>query len=159
VGQDRFRTLTKSYYRNSDGIIVVYDITNRVRQFAVMLGLKTSLHLVRAQASFEHVRAWLTEAGTATADTTAALLIGNKSDLSSSKRQVSTTEGSTLAKELRMEFTETSAKTGTGVSEAFELLASVMLRQRLKKMPHTSTRKTPKRVELSAKRMGHTCCF
>ncbi len=29
AGQDRFRTLTSSYYRGADGIIIVYDITEQ----------------------------------------------------------------------------------------------------------------------------------
>jgi len=29
AGQERFRTLTSSYYRNADAIIVVYDITDQ----------------------------------------------------------------------------------------------------------------------------------
>lgn len=30
AGQERFRTITSAYYKGADGIIMVYDITNRV---------------------------------------------------------------------------------------------------------------------------------
>ncbi len=31
AGQERFRTITSSYYRNTQGVIIVYDITNKVK--------------------------------------------------------------------------------------------------------------------------------
>lgn len=42
AGQERFRSITKSYYRNSVGVLLVYDITNH--------------------ASFEHIPLWMMEA-------------------------------------------------------------------------------------------------
>ena len=41
AGQDRFRTITCSYYRGAHGIIIVYDITDR--------------------ESFETVKTWMNE--------------------------------------------------------------------------------------------------
>ena len=41
AGQDRFKTITSSYYRGADAIIVVYDLTDR--------------------ESFSHVQRWLEE--------------------------------------------------------------------------------------------------
>ena len=41
AAQERFRTITSSYYRGADGIILVYDITHR--------------------ESFDHVSDWLEE--------------------------------------------------------------------------------------------------
>lgn len=29
AGHERFRTITQSYYRSANGVIIVYDITNR----------------------------------------------------------------------------------------------------------------------------------
>uniref|UniRef100_A0A915CUK5 Uncharacterized protein n=1 Tax=Ditylenchus dipsaci TaxID=166011 RepID=A0A915CUK5_9BILA len=42
AGQEKFKSITRSYYRNSVGVIIVYDITNR--------------------KSFDHVVDWLSEA-------------------------------------------------------------------------------------------------
>ena len=50
-------------------------------------------------------------------------LAGNKSDIESSKRQVSTAKGKAFAEEHNMIFYETSAKTGAGVKELFQAIA------------------------------------
>ena len=65
----RFRSITRSYYRNCVGCLVIYDITSR--------------------ESFEHVTEWLEEARNSTEDQDIVyLLIGHKLDLEH-KREVS----------------------------------------------------------------------
>ena len=39
AGQDRFRAITKNYYRGANGILLIFDITDR--------------------SSFEHIRNWI----------------------------------------------------------------------------------------------------
>jgi len=103
AGQERFRTITTAYYRGAMGILLVYDITNRL--------------------SFENIRGWNNNIEQHASDGVNKILIGNKSDWTD-KRTVTSEEGRALADELSMtSFTETSAKVNEGVEEAFFTLA------------------------------------
>jgi len=95
--------LTSSYYRGAQGIILIYDITNR--------------------ESFDNLKNWLKEVNLyATYTDTVKLLVGNKIDLEA-KRQVSEEAGEQFASENGMLFIEASAKTRTGVEQAFDEVA------------------------------------
>ena len=61
AGQDRFKTITSSYYRGADGIIVVYDITDRT--------------------SFDNVKTWLAEIEKYVDGRAVKFIVGNKNDL------------------------------------------------------------------------------
>ncbi|KAG7017389.1 Ras-related protein RABC2a [Cucurbita argyrosperma subsp. argyrosperma] len=104
AGQERFRTLTSSYYRGAQGIILVYDVTRR--------------------ETFENLSdVWAKEVELySTNKDCVKMLIGNKVDRES-ERAVSREEGAALAKELGSHFLECSAKTRENVEKCFEELA------------------------------------
>jgi len=61
AGQERFRTLTPSYYRGAQGVILVYDVTNK--------------------QTFHKLEQWLNELDTySTKHDIIKMLVGNKID-------------------------------------------------------------------------------
>lgn len=102
AGQERFRSITKSYYRNSVGVLLIYDITNH--------------------ASFEHIPLWMMEAKRHIEPHTPVFsLIGCKLDLvaNGARREVSQDEAKAFAEQHNLHFMETSSRTGINVREAF----------------------------------------
>jgi Ras-related protein Rab-1A len=102
AGQDRFRTITSSYYRGSNAILICYDVTER--------------------ETFHNVSKWLEEAKIFSTTNPFLILCGTKSDLSD-KRKVSICEGKEYAKNNNMLFFETSAKNNLNITEIFESIA------------------------------------
>ncbi|XP_002716123.2 ras-related protein Rab-42 [Oryctolagus cuniculus] len=106
AGHERFRCITRSFYRNVVGVLLVFDVTNR--------------------KSFEHIRDWHQDVmATQGPDKAIFLLIGHKSDLQSA-RCVSTQEAQELAASLGVAFMETSARNCCNVELAFDTLADAI---------------------------------
>jgi len=98
-GQERFRTITQSYYRNANGIVIAYDITKR--------------------DSFKDIPHWIEDVRKYASTKSLKLLIGNKRDLNSG-REVTEDEAKQLAAHYDIiDAIETSAKDATNVEEAF----------------------------------------
>ena len=108
AGQERFKNIQASYYKGGNGILVVYDITNR--------------------ESFSNLNSWLIEIEKNGNKDVFKLLIGNKNDLES-ERKITYDEGKDFASINGMEFFETSAKTAYKVQEAFESLTRNIIRK------------------------------
>jgi len=106
AGQERYRTITSAYYRGADAIVMVYDVTNR--------------------DSFRHVNDWLLEVTRYSSEDTCKLLVGNKSDVAGG-RVVTSQEGESFAKQLNVDFMETSAMDGTNVEKAFFHLTKLLM--------------------------------
>lgn len=105
AGQDRFRSIVRSYYRGAAGALLVYDITRR--------------------ESFEHVTQWLTEARNNADPDLVITLVGNKCD-KVADRQVAFEEGQAFAQHHGLYFLETSAVTGHMVDQAFHVTARLV---------------------------------
>jgi small GTP-binding protein len=143
AGQERFKNITASYYRGGNGVLVVYDITDR--------------------ESFENLNSWLIEIEKNANKNVYKLLIGNKCDLED-KRKVSFQEGKDFAESNGMKFMETSAKTASKVQEAFELLTNEIIKASISKEKGLEKKENNKAVHLStggtdisAKKKGGCC--
>ncbi|KAI9453345.1 ras-domain-containing protein [Russula earlei] len=107
AGTESFRSITRSYYRGAAGCLLVYDVTSR--------------------RSFEHARTWLADVRAHADPHLTCILVGNKSDLASERRQVPAEEGEQWAQNEGLLFVEASAKNGANVDAAFETAARDIL--------------------------------
>mmetsp|Transcript_3886 Transcript_3886/g.5435 ORF Transcript_3886/g.5435 Transcript_3886/m.5435 type:complete len:204 (+) Transcript_3886:3089-3700(+) len=108
AGQEKFRSITRSYYRGTCGALLVYDITRR--------------------ETFDHIAEWLEDCKKYANPNIVMMLIGNKCDLEE-KRAVPRAEGEKFAAEHNLFFLETSAKTDKNVDEAFVATAIEILKR------------------------------
>lgn len=102
AGQEKYHCLTPMYYRGAQAAIIVYDITD--------------------EESFSRAKVWVTELKKQVNTAVVIALTGNKTDLHL-QRRVPCEDAKTYAKENRLMFFETSAKTGNNVEEVFLTLA------------------------------------
>ena len=111
AGQERFRNITNQYYKGADGILLVYDVTD--------------------EESYSKIRDWMDQITSNTDNEEIGLvLLGNKCDMD--PRAVTEEMGKDMAKELNINYYETSALNGQGIKEAFEgLTMDIMKRKKL----------------------------
>jgi Ras-related protein Rab-5C len=105
AGQERYANLAPMYYRNSDAIVAVYDVTNKPSYFEALKWLKKTSSI---PMNALHV------------------LVGNKIDYSDEEREVTTALGRKGTKEqlgIADIFMETSAKSGVNVHLLFSEIA------------------------------------
>ncbi|XP_025159679.1 ras-related protein Rab-37 isoform X4 [Harpegnathos saltator] len=102
AGQERFRSVTHAYYRDAHALLLLYDVTNKT--------------------SYDNIRAWLSEIREHANEDVVIMLLGNKSDCGT-ERIVKREDGERLAREYKVPFMETSAKTGLNVELAFLAVA------------------------------------
>jgi small GTP-binding protein len=98
AGQEKFRSITRAYFRGSAAVFLVYDITNRV--------------------SFSHICGWADDSTRFSPADAIHILIGNKSDLED-QRQVTIAEARDFAERNHFTLFETSALSGEKIDDAF----------------------------------------
>lgn len=108
AGQSKFLKVRKIFFEGAHAFFLVYDITNEnsfIKTANWFKDLKKSKSFKKEAMGF---------------------LIGNKIDLEN-HRTVPKKDGETLAKEMNIDFYETSAKTGENINEIFEKIAQKLL--------------------------------
>lgn len=132
AGQEEYTALRDQWIRDGEGFVLVYSITSRssftrIRKFHSQIqrvkesssaGSPTGSYLVSPMSP--------TMPGVGQAP---VMLVGNKSDRVT-EREVSTQEGSALAKEMGCDFVEASAKNCINVEKAFYEVVRSLRRQR-----------------------------
>ena len=106
AGQERFKSISINFIKKANGILLLYDITNKF--------------------SFQSVNRWMESIKEAAGEKISVILIGNKCDLEK-EREVSKEEGEEKAKQFNLPFYETSCKEGININEVFETLAEDIL--------------------------------
>ena len=109
AGQERYKSLTQGYFRNAEGIMIVYDVTNLV--------------------SFENLKYWIQSIKThidIDKGEIPAIIIGNKIDIF--EREVKKEDAEAFAQQEGFKYFETSAKSGKGVNECIKYLVKTVLR-------------------------------
>ena len=106
AGQDRFRSITKNYYKGAHGIVLIYDVTNK--------------------KSFENVSNWINQIREEVSDKVTIVLVGNKID-EEEKRVVTTEQGKKMANDIKIMLFECSAKTGVNIDSTFNELVKKTL--------------------------------
>ena len=101
VGEERYRTIAKSYYKGAHGIVLIYDITNK--------------------NSFKNIKKWISQIKEELSNKISIVLVANKIDMP--ERIVSEEDGKNLANSMNLQIFEASARDNINVSEAFQELA------------------------------------
>lgn len=116
AGQERFHSLGPIYYRDADGAVLVYDVTDG--------------------ESLDRAKAWSRELRRMVGDETVVCvaLVGNKTDLES-ERVVDRAAAESYARSVGAVHSEASAKTGANVEEIFTELTTRMSETRARRRP------------------------
>lgn len=109
AGQERFRTLTHAFYKQANGVVVTFDVTN--------------------EESFKNVRKWMESIFEHADQNICKVMVGNKIDLAD-ERKISTKEAQELANSFQMQYFEASAKENKGINEFFETLMTQVYTKR-----------------------------
>lgn len=106
AGQERYKVITKSFVKGTDGIIFMYDITQK--------------------ESFINIKKWIEETEGENPGEVKKIIVGNKID-KEEDRQVTDEMKEKLSKEVDIDLIEVSAKKGIDVDKVFDILVEKIL--------------------------------
>jgi len=106
AGQEKYKSITKNLFLKVQGVLAVYDITNKDS----FINLKSWIKIIKEECG-THMP---------------IILLGNKNDLEN-QRSVGKEVAITFAKKEKIEYLETSSKSGVNISKAILLLCEKVL--------------------------------
>ncbi len=112
AGQSKFEIMRRHFYNGTEGVILIFDLTNR-KTFDSLPGWCKDLenNIFPKQKKL------------------VGFILGNKEDLVA-ERKVSVEEAKKIANQFNLEYIETSAKTGKNVEESFIKLSEALIEYR-----------------------------
>ena len=121
AGQARFKAITESYYDGSDGIILMYDVTN--------------------PESFHNISLWRDSILNLATNDVKLILLGNKCE-AGGKRKVTVESGKSLASSFGIPFLEVSAKESLNIDETFQTIIQLLATEETSKVLPSSSMNT-----------------
>ena len=104
AGQEKFESLTKNLLRNSNGVIIVFDLSN--------------------EESFKKVEKWIKYVDDSNVPNIQMVLVGNKSDCD---HVVKKDDAQAIADNYQINYFETSALNGSNINDVFKYLTNISL--------------------------------
>ena len=104
-GEERYKSITQNFYRNTDCLFIVFDITKK--------------------KTFDSIKTWINEANEYN-ENTKIILLGNKIDLED-QRKVTKEIATNFANKNNLKYIETSAKENKGIEESFTSIIDLLL--------------------------------
>ena len=135
-GQERFKSLSQSYYKKVDGIIFVLDVTN--------------------MESYEGVKFWLKDALSYNKEIV-YVIVGNKIDL---KNIIVVNENDIKSEEIfkDIKYFETSAKNGKNIHKSFISMIDLILDGKSEQDIVNELKKPQKTVSVNDDKKKKSCC-
>jgi Ras-related protein Rab-1A len=142
AGAERFRSLTRNYYRYCSGVVIVFDLTS--------------------EESFRNTRHWLIDVDSYCPSGVAKILVGNKVDLRD-ERVVSRERAMEYAAGNNMIYMETSSRLTHQTHEASRVFEKMVDQLMLARIPKTKleqiSEKRPESIILAPKhKLQGDCC-
>ena len=116
AGQERYRSITNAYYRGAEGILIVFDLTNK--------------------ESFQNIENWIKEVTVYTEKDVIFLCLANKCDL---QKEINNNSIEEFKRRTKLEIFNVSAKTGEGVEDAFKHIIELLIKKKTDKIEKSNS--------------------
>ena len=137
-GQERFRSLSKSYFRNSDGIMLLFDLNS--------------------QNSFDNLNSWFISIKESGAEDIPLILVGTKCDLYNNITEETISNFVSQNKTIQKYF-KCSAKENIGIEEPFIELGKLVVKLILPSRERTNSKiKIKKSKSMEIQQPKKKCC-